>query len=185
MAPNWPIAAGKAGFRMTAACVMPGAICLSSSTHFALMPYSNMRKPVALPPGRARLSTKPAPTGSGTITNTIATPRVACCNGPTVELPWARMRSGASATNSAAYLRMRPASPEPQRYSIRTLRPSVQPNSCSPCRNVPTRAIDSGSSAAVLMNTPMRRMRSACCARAASGHAAAPPSVAKNFRRRM
>ena len=33
---------------------------------------------------------------------------------------------------------------------------------------------------------PMRRIRSRCCARAASGHAtAAPPSVAKNFRRPM
>src|SRR5262245_7490085 len=34
-------------------------------------------------------------------------------------------------------------------------------------------------------NTPTRRTRSDCCARAASGHAAAPPSVAKNFRRSM
>ena len=42
------------------------------------------RKPVALPPGRARLSTKPAPTGSVTCTNTIGTVRVACSNGPTV-----------------------------------------------------------------------------------------------------
>ena len=42
-------------------------------------------KPVALPPGRARLSTKPPPTGSPTIGNTIGTVRVACSNGPTVE----------------------------------------------------------------------------------------------------
>ena len=41
-------------------------------------------KPVALPPGRARLSTKPAPTGSPTTGNTIGTVRVACSNGPTV-----------------------------------------------------------------------------------------------------
>jgi hypothetical protein len=32
---------------------------------------------------------------------------------------------------------------------------------------------------------PMRRIRSPCCARAASGHAAALPSAAKNFRRPM
>ena len=44
------------------------------------MPYSNDVKPVMLPPGRARLSTKPAPTGSTTPTNTIGTVRVACCN---------------------------------------------------------------------------------------------------------
>ena len=79
------------------------------------MPYSNAMKPVALPPGRARLSTKPAPTGSATCANTIGTVRVACSNGATVALPLARMTSGASATNSAAYLRMRSASPAPQR----------------------------------------------------------------------
>ena len=50
------------------------------------------------------------------------------------------MTSGASATNSAAYLRMRSASPAAQRVSIRTLRPSVQPNCCSPCRNAAMRA---------------------------------------------
>ena len=34
-------------------------------------------KPVALRPGRDRLSTKPEPTGSGTMTNTIGTVLVA------------------------------------------------------------------------------------------------------------
>ena len=80
-------------------------------------------KPVALPPGRARLSTKPAPTGSATTGNTIGTVRVACSNGPTVEVPWARMTSGASAANSAACLRMSAALAAAQRVSIRTLRP--------------------------------------------------------------
>ena len=52
-----------------------------------LQPFSarccirTVMKPVALPPGRARLSTKPAPTGSATIANTIGTVRVACSNG--------------------------------------------------------------------------------------------------------
>src|SRR5262249_17721104 len=32
-----------------------GAICLSSSSHFPLRPYSKERKPVILPPGRAKL----------------------------------------------------------------------------------------------------------------------------------
>src|SRR5215216_6141205 len=45
------------------------------------------QQPVALPPGRARLLTNPAPTGSGTIANTIATARVACSNGATAALP--------------------------------------------------------------------------------------------------
>ena len=66
---------------MTATRVTPGAISLSNSSHLPLRPYSNCIKPVALPPGRARLSTKPAPTGSGTCANTIGTLRVACSNG--------------------------------------------------------------------------------------------------------
>ena len=57
---------GDAGSRRTAARVTPGAISLSSSSHFPLMLNSNSMKPVALPPGRARLTTKPAPTGSVT-----------------------------------------------------------------------------------------------------------------------
>jgi len=40
--------------------------------------------------------------------------------------------------------------------------------------------------AAVFISTPTRGMHSPCWARAANGHAvAAPPSVAKNFRRAM
>jgi hypothetical protein len=69
------------GSRRTAARVTPGAICLSSSSHFPLMPYSKLVKPVALPPGRARLSTKPAPTGSVVSVNTIGTVPVTCSNG--------------------------------------------------------------------------------------------------------
>ena len=39
---------------MTATRFTPGAISLSSSNHFAPMPYSKLMKPVALPPGRAK-----------------------------------------------------------------------------------------------------------------------------------
>src|SRR5258705_7748745 len=108
--------------------------------HFAPTPYSSAIKPVALPPGRAKLSTKPAPTGSGVCVNTIGTVRVACCSDGTTAPPPARMTSGASAANSAAYLRMSLALPAAQRYSIRTLRPSVQPNCCSACKNTARRA---------------------------------------------
>src|SRR6266540_5270668 len=48
------------------------------------------------------------------------------------------------------------------------------------------RAIASGSSAARLMSTPIRRIRPPCCARAANGHAtAAPPRMVMNSRRFM
>src|SRR5262249_37711400 len=94
------------------------------------------------------------------------------------------MTSGASATNSAAYLRIASALPLPQRYSMRTFCPTIQPNCWRPCANAASRARSSGSSAANGDNTPMRRIRSGCCARAASGQASAvPPRSVMNSRR--
>jgi len=84
-----------AASRITATRVTLGAISLRSSSHFPLVLYSNGVNPVALPPGRDKLSTKPAPTGSGTYANTIGTVRVACSSGPTVALPLAKIMSGA------------------------------------------------------------------------------------------
>ena len=51
---------------MTATRVTFGAVCLSTSSHFAPRPYSYDVKPVMLPPGRAKLSTKPARCGKYT-----------------------------------------------------------------------------------------------------------------------
>src|SRR6516165_8266411 len=96
IAPHWPIPEAMVASRMTAARVTCGAISLSSSNHFAPMPYSYSIKPVTLPPGRARLSTKPAPTGSGVCVNTIGIARVACSNDGTTAPPPARIMSGAS-----------------------------------------------------------------------------------------
>ena len=185
MTANWPIPEAVAASRRTAARFTPGAISLSSSGHFAVKLYSNCIKPVALPPGRDRLLTRPAPTGSGTITNTIGTVRVACSNCAAATSPLARITSGARAANSAAYLRMLSALAAPQRDSIRTLRPSVQPNCCSTCRNAARRACTSGSPAAPPKSTPMRRIRSVCCARAASGHVAAAPATSVMNSRRL
>ena len=98
------------GSRRTATRFTPGEISLSSSSHLALKPYSNMTKPVALPPGRARLVTTPAPTGSSTPTKAIGTVRLACCSAATIGAVVAMTTSGASATSSAASLRMRSAS---------------------------------------------------------------------------
>ena len=64
IAPSWPLPAISARSRTTAVRVTCGAICLSSASHFALMPYSIPVNPVMLPPGRARLATMPLLTGS-------------------------------------------------------------------------------------------------------------------------
>jgi molybdenum-dependent DNA-binding transcriptional regulator ModE len=64
--------------------------------------------------GRAKLATNPAPTGSTVSVNTIGVVRLASSNAPT-PVPPTKMTSGASATNSAACLRMRSVSPAVQR----------------------------------------------------------------------
>ena len=86
-----------------------------------------------------------------------------------------------SAANSVACLRMTPASPPPQRESIRTLLPSVHPNCASAC----TKAAKRPCAAATFptpVSAPTSRTRS--CARAANGIAAAP-IPAMNSRRLM
>src|SRR5215472_5760938 len=170
---------------MTAARVTCGAISLSSCSHFPAMPNSYSVNPVTLAPGRARLSTNPCPTGSGTKTNTIGMVRVAAWIGPTASLPSARITSDGSAANSAAYLRVSLRVVD-HRTSMRALRPSVQPSACRACANTTMRACASGSLAAIVIRMPIRRFLSACCPRAASGHAAAaPPSSVMNSRRLM
>ena len=57
IAPNWPIPPVRIGSRRTATRDMLGTICLSSSSHFQLLPNSKFMKPVASPPGRAKLLT--------------------------------------------------------------------------------------------------------------------------------
>ena len=185
MTANCPMLAAALGSRRTATRFKPGASALSRSSHFPLMLYSNAVNPVVLPPGRARLLTNPAPTGSTTIPNTIGTLLVTRCSAATAGLAEARMTSGASATNSPAY-RGKSAASTAQRMSVRTLLPSVHPSLCISFTNAVTRAWPSGSSERTFMSTPIRRIRSACWARAARDHAAAvPPMSAMNCRRFM
>ena len=64
-----------------------GAISLEQLQPFAAQAVFEQVKPVTLPPGRARLATRPAPTGSATCANTIGTVRVACCSGASAVVP--------------------------------------------------------------------------------------------------
>ena len=79
-----------------------------------------------------------------------------------------------------------PALPSPagQRYSISTSRPGDHLKSSTFRCNAAACFCPSGSLATRAISTPIRRMRSGCCARAASGHVAAmPPSAAISCRR--
>jgi hypothetical protein len=60
---------------------------------------------------------------------------------------------------------------------------SVHPNWRSPWTKAAKRNSSSVSVAAPFMSTPTRRIRSSCCARAASGHVAAPPRSVMKSRR--
>ena len=95
-----------AGSRRTAARVTPGAICLSSSSHFAAQAVFETHETGGVAARPRQAIDKAGADRIGDCTNTIGTVRVACSNGATAGLPVARMTSGASATNSAAYLRM-------------------------------------------------------------------------------
>ena len=142
-------------------------------------------KPVTLPPGREKLATKPLPTGSVTLTKMMGMVRVCCSNAAVLGVLCERMRSGCSATSSFANCchRLRVAGAA-QRVSIRMLRPSVQPSFWSPRGTRRCGPVLPGRSRRKPISTPIRRMRSPCCARAAIGHAAAaPPSSVMNSRR--
>ena len=91
------------------------------------------------------------------------------------------MMSTLSWANSAAISAKRSLRPSAQRYSIAIVRPSIQPRSWSRRTNAATRSL---SPTGVLSpKNPTIGRFPGCCACAASGQAAAPPSSVMNSRR--
>ena len=137
-------------------------------------------KPVRLPPGRARLATKPLLTGLFASAKTIGITDVACF-AAFAPNPAVTMTSTLSRTNSAAISAKRSLRPSAHRYSIATVRPSIRPSS----RSRPAKAAVHWlqPDGVLVLKNPMVGSFAACCARAVSGHAAAPPSSVMNWRR--
>jgi ABC-type uncharacterized transport system substrate-binding protein len=77
----------------------------------------------------ARLATKPLPIGFPAAANTMGMTDVACFAATTFAVPDAIITSTLSRTNSAANSAKRSLRPSPQRSSIATVRPSIQPSS--------------------------------------------------------
>src|ERR1700722_14385623 len=71
-----------------------------------------------LPPGCARLETKPLPIGSDTQANTIGIVRVSACNAAVAGVLMLTSASGFSWTSSPANKRMRSTLPAPQRIDM-------------------------------------------------------------------
>ena len=115
---------------------------------------------------------------------TIGMTDVACFAARTAAVPDVTMTSTLSRTNSAAISAKRSLRPSAQRYSIATVRPSIQPSSRSRCTKAATHWLLAEGVPAP--KNPMVGSFPGCCARAASGHAAAaPPSSVMNSRRLM
>ena len=157
--------------RRTATRVTRGAISLSSSSHFPLMPYSNEDEAgdVAAWPRQAVDKAGADRVGDIREHDRHGAGRLQQCRHGS-GCRSARMTSGASATNSAAYLRSgrhrrAPAIVDPHVAADRSSPIPADPAGMPQCGPA-----HSGSSAATVMSTPMRRIRSRCCARAASGH---------------
>jgi hypothetical protein len=137
--------------------------------------------PVALPPGRLRLTTRPAATGSPGQVNTIGMVAVAALAASVAGwLETATTTATRRRTRSAVNSGNRSFCPPAQRYSIVTFRPSTKPAWLRPVRN-PARRLAFCSSVPECRN-PITGVAS-CCARAATGHTAAPARARTKSRR--
>src|SRR5262245_947731 len=85
-----------------AKCRNPGTNSRESSSRLPATSAAWFDDPVTFPPGRARLATKPVPTGSPADANTIGMTDVACFAARTDAVPQVTMTSTFSRTNSAA-----------------------------------------------------------------------------------
>ena len=127
----FPAPGAVSGLNMNAARLMPGAISFSRLSHLPPMAASMFVNPVMLPPGRGRPATKPEPTGSLTIANTIGMVPVSRCNAAVTAVVEQKITSGCDPISSVTKALARLVSPFVHRCSNRTLRPSVQPNRAS------------------------------------------------------
>ena len=170
------------GLYSTATWRNPGTISLSNSSRLPTVSSGTKVSPVTLPPGCDRLFTSPALTMSALEASTIGMVLVACAQASAGTLPEVTMTSQPVATISVANSRNLPAWPSPQRVSIVRFLPSVQPS----CDSRAANAVARWPPAAGVFDPRNPILRTAPCAPATSGHAAAaPPRSRMNARRCM
>ena len=120
--------------------------------------------PVILPPGRARLAIRPAPTGSVALTITMGMVVVAPFAANGVGPPETTIRSTLRRTKSAARSGNRSSFCSANRYSMVMFFPSIHPSLLSSCRSASKRT--ALAEAVLLSRKPMRKIFPVCCARA-------------------
>ena len=155
MTANWPMPRGLAD-RAEPPPASRSVRLLEEFQPFRGQCTRRFMKPVALPPGRARLATKPEPTGSAAIANTIGIVRVACKAAGIRAAAGSQRYLGRerdqfrriSLEDDQACLR-----PSDSRYAHFGRRSN--PESCRPSKKAAARAIATASSAARFMRTPI------------------------------
>src|SRR5215472_3444449 len=171
-------AVGLFGFTRSATTRAWGTSSDSSSSLLSIRSTFRTVKPVALPPGWARLATSPSPTGSEPVRNTIGIVEVVFFAANVEGAAIAAITSTLRPTRSAANAGSRSYWPSAQRYSIATFRPSTQPVSANPWWNAATNP--AASPGDLPLSKPITGI---CCARRTRGAMAAPPKRRISSRR--
>ena len=123
------------GLTSTAIRLAPGTSSNKSSSRFAANSPARKLIPVRLPPGRARLATRPRTTGSSPTTKTMGIVVVAAFAANTEGNPAVAITATGRCTNSLASVGSRSSWLSAQRYSMAEFSPSIKPVSFNPCRN--------------------------------------------------
>ena len=127
------------GGRRTPTRTSLGTASLSISSLFVFSSRAKPENPVTLPPGRARLATRPAPTGSPGLVITMGMVVVALLAAEAAAAPVTTIRSTLRRTRSAASSSRRSCFCSANRYSMMIFFPSIHPSVVSSCRNAPHR----------------------------------------------
>ena len=139
-----------------------GTASLSISSLLVFSSSAKLESPVTLPPGRARLATKPAPTGSPAFVITMGMVVVALLAANAAGVPETTIRSTLRRTRSAASSGRRSGFCSANRYSMVIFFPSIHPSLLSSCRNASTRT--ALPEAVLGSRKPMRKIFPVCCA---------------------
>ena len=154
-----------------------GTASLSISSILVFSSGFKLASPVTFPAGRARLATRPAPTGSPALAITMGIVVVALLAANAAPVPATTIRSTLRRTRSAASSGRRSGFCSANRYSMAIFFPSIHPSLVNSCLNASTRT--AVPEVVLASRKPMRRTFPDCCASAGTQSA---KSIAQSAR---